>query len=218
MFTLAHGLSAAPEESVVEGGWSLEVRWVLPGQPDMAMAGWFGSADTEIESREDAYLIDPDVGGLSVKVRGGRALEVKLFRGSPGILDFPGRARGRMQYWQKWSFPFRPHRQNCSGADGWRWIRKQRRITRFPLADEVRCAVELTEIRLHYQDWWSVGLEATGPADLLRTGLDATAALVFTQFLPDGVELRMEDSTSYAEWLRVLIRRGGGIGAIGCVE
>jgi hypothetical protein len=174
----------------------------------MAMAGRFGSSDPEIESREDAYLIDPDVGGLSVKVRGGRALEVKLFRGSPGVLDFPGRARGRMQYWQKWSFPFDPSGQDTSDPGGWRRIRKLRRISRFSLAGEARCAVELTEIRLHYQDWWSVGLEATGPADLLRTGLEATAALVFTQFLPDGVEFRMEDSTSYAEWLRVIIRRG----------
>jgi hypothetical protein len=27
--------------------------------------------------------------------------------------------------------------------------------------------VELTGIRVHHQDWWSLGLEATGPADLL---------------------------------------------------
>ncbi len=33
-------------------------------------------------------------------------------------------------------------------------------------------------------------------------------AHVFTQFLPDGVELRMDGSMSYAEWLRVIIRRG----------
>ena len=88
----------------MEGVRSLEVRWILPGQLDMAVAGWFGRSGLEMESREDDYLLDPDMGGLSVKVRAGRALEVKAFRGSAGILDFPGRARGLMQYWQKWSF------------------------------------------------------------------------------------------------------------------
>ena len=53
-----------------------------------------------MESREDTYLLDPQLRGLSVKVRGGGALEVKAYRGSPGILKVAGRARGRMQYWQ----------------------------------------------------------------------------------------------------------------------
>jgi hypothetical protein len=203
-----------PGGPVMEGARSLEVRWILPGQLDMAVAGWFDRSQLEVESREDDYLLDPDMGGLSVKVRAGRALEVKVFRGSAGILDCPGRARGRMQYWQKWSFPFRPLSQDSSAPDGWRPVRKQRRINRYSLtgtrittrprelADEAWCAVELTELRAHHQDWWSLGFEATGPGDLLRTGLEATAALVFTQALPDGAELRMENSASYAEWLR----------------
>jgi hypothetical protein len=48
------------------------------------------------ETREDTYLVDPRLRGPSVKVRGGGALEVKVYRGSPGILDLAGRARGRM--------------------------------------------------------------------------------------------------------------------------
>jgi hypothetical protein len=199
--------------SVIEETFSLEVRWIVPGQLDMAMAEWFGGFPSEMELREDAYILDPDLEELSVKVRGGQALELKAFRGSPGILDFRGRACGRMQYWRKWSVPFRPPSRNGGDPDGWRRVRKQRRTSRFSLArDQIatpagdlagapRCAVELTEIRVHYQDWWSLGLEATGPADLLRDGLQATAAVVFTRPLPGGVELRMEDSMSYAEWL-----------------
>jgi hypothetical protein len=47
-----------------------------------------------------------------------------------------------------------------------------------------------------------MGFEATGPAEALRSELGAAAALVFGQSLPDGVELGMDDSTSYARWLR----------------
>jgi Short C-terminal domain len=33
------------------------VRWILPGQLDAAIAGWFRRFPAETESREDAYLI-----------------------------------------------------------------------------------------------------------------------------------------------------------------
>ena len=44
--------------------------------------------------------------------------------------------------------------------------------------------VELTEVHARGRDWWTLGFEATGPADLLRSELQATAALVFAQALP----------------------------------
>src|SRR5215472_9483448 len=162
----------------MEGLSSLEVRWILPGQLDPAVAGWFGRFPAEVASREDAYLLDPKLGGLSVKVRAGTALEVKVYRGSPGILDVAGRVLGRMESWQKWSFPLRSPSQDRGDLVGWRVIGKKRRITRFPLVGgravaavpgsvgEAACAVELTEIRFGVQAWWSLGFEATGPADL----------------------------------------------------
>ena len=102
-------MKAEPPDSPVAGAVrSLEVRWIFPGQLEAAVAGWFGRFPAEIEVREDAYLLDPQLPGLSVKVRGGGALEVKAYRGSPGILEVAGRARGRLEYWQKWSFPFSP--------------------------------------------------------------------------------------------------------------
>ena len=61
--------------------------------------------------------------------------------------------------------------------------------------------MELTEVRAHGRDWWTLGFEATGPADLLRCELQAIAALVFAQALPGGVEPGPDESRSYAEWL-----------------
>ena len=97
-----------PHRPVTEAVRSLEVRWIFPGQLETAVAGWFGRFPARMESREDTYLLDPQLRGLSVKVRGGGALEVKVYHGSPGILEVTGRARGRLQAWQKWSFPFSP--------------------------------------------------------------------------------------------------------------
>ena len=67
---------------------------------------------------------------------------------------------------------------------------------------EPGCEVELTEIRTRGQDWWTLGFEATGPADLLRSELRATAALVFAQAVPGSAEPGTDASKSYARWLR----------------
>ena len=66
-----------------------------------AVAGWPARFPAAVESRQDTYLLDPPLRELSVKVRGGGALEVKVYRGSPGILEVAGRARGRIQSWEK---------------------------------------------------------------------------------------------------------------------
>ena len=122
------------EGPVTEAVPSLEVRWIFPGQLETAVAGWFACFPARMESREDTYLLDPQLRGLSVKVRGARALEVKVYRGSPGILEVAGRARGRMESWQKWSFPFSPLRPDSGDPAGWRPVRKRRRISQFSLA------------------------------------------------------------------------------------
>ena len=201
------------------------MRWIFPGQLETAVARWFGRFPAERQSRQDTYLLDPQLRGLSVKIRGGAALEVKVYRGSAGNLEVPGRARGRIQSWQKWSFPVGSLRQDSGDPAGWQPVRKRRRISRFSLASgpiaadapglggEPRCEVELTEVWTHGQDWWTLGFEATGPADLLRSELHATAALVFAQALPGGVEPGMDDSGSYAEWLSPRPGSGSNVGA-----
>jgi hypothetical protein len=206
-------MTAEPLDSMVsEAVRSLEVRWIFPGQLAAAMARWFARFPAETESREDTYLLDPPLPGLSVKVRGGGALEVKAYRGSPGILEVAGRARGRMESWQKWSFPFRPLRPDSGDPPGWTPVAKRRRISRFSSASrqivaptaalgQPRCEVELTEVHTSGQHWWTLGFEATGPTDLLHSQLQATATLVFAHALPSGVEPGPDESRSYAEWL-----------------
>jgi hypothetical protein len=201
------------ESHLTEGARSLEVRWIFPGQMKAAVAAWFGRFPAEMESREDSYLLDPRWRGLSVKVRGGRTLEVKMYQGSPGILEVADRARGRMESWQKWSFPSGPLSHDYGDPACWRPVGKRRRISRFALASgrivthaaapvhEPRCDVELTEIRTPGQESWSLGFEATGPADVLHSALEGTAALVFAQALPGDVEPGPDESRSYIEWL-----------------
>jgi hypothetical protein len=198
---------------VREGTPSLEVRWIFPGQMKTGVARWLGRFPAEAESREDIYLVNPGLRGLSVKIRAGTALEVKEYCGSRGTLLVGGRVNGHMQSWQKWSFPFDPLGQGIGDPPGWQPVYKRRRTSRFSfcdgriaagaqrLAGEARCAVELTALRAGGQPWWSLGFETTGPADLLRGALEATATLVFAQPLPDGLQPGLDESKSYAEWI-----------------
>jgi hypothetical protein len=105
------------------GTRSLEVRWIFPGRLETVVARWFGRFPVQTESREDRYL-DPDLSGLSVKVRAGSALQVKAYCGSPGVLDVADRARGQMQSWLKWSFRLiPPARKTMIQSAGCRYTR-----------------------------------------------------------------------------------------------
>ena len=115
--------------------------------------------------------------------------------------------------WRKWSFPFGSLGPDGAGLPGWTVVHKRRRMSRFRLvgrqlmaevaerAAGPECGVELTEVRSGGETWWSLGFEATGPADLLRSTLEAAAALMFAQAPPGDAELNMGHCQSYAEWL-----------------
>ena len=55
---LVEGLVAAPVHS-------LEVRWITPGPLGTAMREWFARFPAGTETREDAYLLQPRLQGLS---------------------------------------------------------------------------------------------------------------------------------------------------------
>ena len=206
-------LTGPPGNPVIGGLSTVEVRWILPGELDAPVAGWFRRFPGWTESREDAYLIRPVLRGLSVKLRAGRELQVKLCHGCPGNLYAAGRARGRLESWRKWSFPFGPLGPYDAGPPAWSVVHKRRRISQFRLASgrimagnpgratEPSCAVELTEVSSGSETCWSLGFEATGPADLLSSTLQRTAALVFARALPANVEFDMSHCQSYADWL-----------------
>jgi len=190
---------------------SLEVRWMAAGPVITAMREWFTRFPAGTEARDDAYLLLPRLARLSVKLRDGVALEVKSYLGSAGVLDLPPGCCGRLEYWRKWSFPCDPVDRGDVVPGGWSMVRKRRLRTWFPMpagkpagshaAAQAGCAVELTQATLRGEPWWSVGFEATGPAGLLRSALDHAAGIMFAQPLPAEVELSLDKSTSYADWL-----------------
>ena len=186
----------------------------LPGPAGDCGGQWFGRFPARMESREDTYLLDPQLRGLSAKVRGGGALDVKAYRGSPGILEVAGHARGRLEAWQKWSFPSGPLRQDSGDPARWRPVRKRRRISRFSLAGgqivarapglgrEPRCEVELTEVRTPWPGLVDAGIRGHRPCHPAprRTRGHRRARVRPRPARWRGTSARII-SRSYAEWL-----------------
>jgi len=184
----------------VEPADSLEVRWIVRGLLETAMREWFARFPAATETRTDAYLLQPRLAGLSVKLRDGARMDVKSYLGSPGTIDLPRRCRGRLESWRKWSFGYHPADPGGVLPAGWVIVRKRRHRSRFPLGAG-GCVAELTQACVSGEAWWSLGFEATGPGGLLRGALDHAAGQLFAQPLPTGIELGLDRSRSYLDWL-----------------
>ena len=203
-------LTPAPGE-----GATLEVRWIRPGALTTSSIEWFGPISAEIETREDLYFIGEHVPGVSLKIRGGVQLDLKLSRGTRGALDLPGWPRTEIRSWQKWSFPLASGFKVDLQGPEWVSVRKIRRIRVFSPAGKVpaerdprrnhegSCAVELTDVSVVGERWWTLGFEAKGRSAATPASILAAAGLVFADPLPQGLKLDAADAMSYADWLRV---------------
>jgi hypothetical protein len=180
------------------------------------MIDWFTPFLEQVESREDAYLVGQRIQGMSVKIRGGAQLDLKVASGSHGVLDVSGRARGHLQSWKKWSFPIPLVPVLDVESADWVRVGKTRRIGRFSFADGAHvtrgvssgedlttCAVELTEVAKSGERWWTLAFEAVGHPGTMREAIETTAAIVFSDPLPGELELSLADSKSYVEWLHL---------------
>lgn len=191
---------------------SLEVRWLSRGPlPDGASA-WLGPFTEPIEERDDRYLGTTSE-ELGVKIRGGTQLDVKIFRGSPGELEVSPAIRGRLESWERWSFPIGSASLPPEDAVAWLIVHKRRSRRTFHVSDDrvderplrdvelPGCTLELTEVEVDGETWWTLGLEARGEVDSVEPALRATAASLLREPAPSGLHLDPGASTSYATWL-----------------
>jgi hypothetical protein len=191
---------------------TLEVRWIRRGPVPEALIGWLGPFADWIERREDRYLVDPAAPELGVKIKAGVQLDLKAFRGSLGRLTVPG-GRGRLELWEKWSFPLHASALPPANATGWLALEKTRRRRSFGVGDNgvversveqaelPGCSIELTQVTIGEGLWWTLGLEATGGPERLERNLHATIARLFREPSPDPKLLDLRHSMSYARWL-----------------
>jgi hypothetical protein len=199
---------------------SLEVRWIHPGRLPALLAERLEPFREGIEVRDDSYLSDPVLPDVSVKIRGGVQVDVKAFRHSPGRLSLPGGTRGRLELWEKWSFPLAGVPQPLIAGTSWTRVEKARRRRSFALVDGrlveraladaelPGCALEVTEVSIDGAVWWTLGLEAVGPLQTLHRDLQATALTLIDDRLSARFGLHSRAARSYHQQLQT--RHSGG--------
>ncbi|MDZ7960609.1 MAG: hypothetical protein RMY34_22465 [Aulosira sp. DedQUE10] len=217
---------------------SNELRWFYPGKLPKNIQMWFQKTFLveplqAPEAREDVYLYSPGCDYLGIKLRQGR-LEVKWRQAELGVMSFGDLATGKAEKWGKWlcedanAESFQPTMVLSNPV--WVSVQKVRYSQLFqvladfsaqPVATEERldngCRVEITNLVVKENAWWSVAFEAFGEDSRLRGNLQATGNWVFnsdrnyqlaillqSHFSTRGCANVNANSYAYPHWLEII--------------
>ena len=199
---------------------TVEVRWFLPGPVPLEVSTWFhrdrlkSFAEPE---RVDYYLCLNDTDGLGIKLRQGQ-IEVKQRNRQLGLIQVARQAQGLVEQWRKWSFGLVGAGYDFSHqpvpAAAWLAVKKERLLRTYRLTDSWQvvpasldspgpgCDLELSQIWIGSEVWWSLCLEAFGE----EASLEQNLLLVASHVLETSKSplLVAEYSCGYPRWLQTL--------------
>jgi len=200
---------------------SAELRWYWKGTPAPGLAEWFKSTDHHphppgggTAPRTDLYRRDATQDELAIKLRGNKpGFEVKGLveeLGAIGADPF----RGDAELWTKWTLEgLRLDAEDVIAITKLRWLRKldtggstvhevaldAREDTKDGKRPSIGCQIELTQIFVVDEEWWSFSFEAFGGVNDVASSLRAGTAEMGRRRPPpltDGI------LASYPAWLR----------------
>ena len=203
-----------------------EIRWFQPGELPMAVLHWFqqdrlGRQLEPAAAREDVYLcLDRTNTQLGIKLRQGR-LEIKWRQAELGFWQFGNQVEGKAEIWGKWlcEDPNSKYFQPAAVVAKNSWVsvhkvRSQRLYQVVPGASAIAvpsttqlaqgCSLEITQLNIRENAWWSLAFEAVGDEHLLKDHLQSVASWVFGTSSND-LKLLAQDSYAYPSWLSLAI-------------
>lgn len=194
---------------------TLEVRWFLKGQLPTDLHRWFVEESTDPidpEAREDWYLYAKHH-ELGVKLRQGN-LEIKQRVGSRGTCKLAKRVRGRVEKWVKWHFSIEQASGEAALSEPvglWIPVQKKRWSRHYAVAAETveavqdvdpseqGCSLELSDLQVHDQRWYSLCFETFGSNNLEQNLECVVRHVVKSMGLP---VLKARHSGGYPIWLK----------------
>lgn len=196
-----------------------EVRWFFDGRVPSQVHDWFVTTTgaTEVpEIRTDRYLLLPGTTSIGLKLRQHR-FEIKIRSFNYGPVKFSEGTTGRVERWGKWSFNLDQNGdaiQEVINKDlGWLDVRKERLLGRYVIERETvvsplkigeqtssGCQVELTELELKGQKWWTFAFESFGERFILLHNLVHSSRKVLKTVNP--FLLIDDQSFGYPQWIQ----------------
>lgn len=193
---------------------TLEARWFYRGSAPADVRAWFEQFEPAPEPERTDVYVRPPGPTLNTKLRQGRA-EVKRRAAEGRRVRFHEHVTAQVELWRKWSFPLAEdeagaEQKHAAASELWVRVEKRRRQRLFEpheqacllgtaAAGRADVRVELTEVTLEGQDWWSLCVEASSAEGALHDALDGMARYLFAQ--GTAPRLEAERSRGYAQWL-----------------
>ena len=185
---------------------SFEIRWFYPGKLPAAISDWFeqdelGGKLQPPEEREDVYLYSPGCEYLGIKLRQGR-LEIKWRNAELDIVRLGEGVEGKLEKWGKWMCEdpsqesFKP--EAVLGKSSWVSVKKVRLQRLYN-----SCAMEITQLNVKGNDWWSLAFETFGAEASKLEQLRTIATQALESY--NGSQLLAQDSYAYPTWLSLVI-------------
>lgn len=199
-----------------------EIRWFYSGTLPAEIQDWFntdvlGEHHHPPEEREDVYLHIPECEYLGIKLRQKR-LEIKLRKAELDALRFGDNLEGKAEKWVKWSCED-PTAESLIPVDlvkkaPWLTVKKVRCQRKYQVsyntslisvpvdrAIDRGCNVEITQLNIHDNAWWSLAFEAYGEDTNLIDNLKAVASWILKSY--PIFKLQTQDSYAYPKWLAI---------------
>ena len=209
---------------------SAEIRWFWKSNPPPGLEEWFKSEKTHgcvpgggVTPRTDLYRRETKQVELAIKLRGNKpGYEVKGLVEQLALLSVAP-FTGPVELWTKWSTDgLKFDAQELIPTTKLRWIRKldttgakPREVELGPdetaksgnVVLESGCQVELTQIHIRDETWWSFSFESFGTIATVERDLHAAAAVMAKRGPP---ALSGGILASYPAWLKDRLAENGG--------
>lgn len=197
--------------------YSAEVRWFYHESLLEPILNWFctGKSVSPEKTRTDHYLIFPGSEAVGVKVREGK-FEIKALRGASETVRYSSNISGRSECWIKssyeeeavkaWVETLLSENQGLVKVTKVRWLRKFSldHSKLLEVSSEERpdegCNVELTQLTVKGEEWWTFAFEAFGEPGRVREHLQEVTGYFFSIHPPINL-FQAINSCPYPVWL-----------------
>ncbi len=195
---------------------STELRWFYEDHLPLNLDKVFKSLklQSNYEVRSDYYLLIKNCDYIGIKLRNSR-LEIK-WRKYDQLFDLSKlNISGKIEHWIRWEWndiqPFKDIVQflQINKVDPWVKINKKRLQKKFNIQNKTLieiasneqssdCAMEITELRVNNQIWWSVGFDSFTSHNRITFIKQIIETQLVDQF---QIKLQLEQSYGYPKWL-----------------
>lgn len=177
-----------------------EMRWWWRGGPPPEVDAWFSGLHRVVrdEDRTDHYLALASDRDTGIKARAGERLEVKTLSRRESGVAVADAVVGTLEQWVKWSFSLAAETPDGAALDDHpqTWVRTSKYRW---LVEVEECEIELVEVDIGDERWWSLAVEAAGTGDGGREQLGRALRWLVATDPPPQLELTDDCSWGYAE-------------------